>query len=961
MTFKLPEKKTIPEFESDVLNFWKKNNVFEKSVEKNPEDNLYVFYDGPPFVSGLPHYGHLLVSIAKDVIPRFWTMRGKRVERVWGWDAHGLTVENKVQEKLGIKNRRDIEGYGLDKFTQACYEYTSKTSAEWEWYIDRVGRWVDFNNPYRTTDQKYMESVMWAFKQIYDKDLIYEGIRTSLFCPTCGTPVSDFEISMDNSYREEEDPSITVKFKVISDGKFNGQYLLAWTTTPWTLPSNRALVVNDKETYVSVEYEKELYILAKKRLDFVFSGKNYKIKEEFSGADIVGLDYEPLFKFFSSKEGEFKVYSYESMVTMDEGTGIVHSAPGFGEIDTEMGKNYNLTLMMTLDDECKFLPGTNEKNPYEGMFYLEANPLILEDLSGRGLLLKNEKTAHRVPYHDRCNTLLVQKAQKAWFIDIQKIKGDLIKNNQDINWIPEYVKNGIFEKTIEQAPDWCISRNRFWATPMPVWESADGDRLVFSSIKEIEDMSGQKVKDLHRPYIDEIVIKKDGKEYRRRSEVLDSWMEAGSMSFAQIHYPFENQEKFEKNYPGDFIVEYKGQVRAWFQRMHIISTLLFNSRCFNNVIVTGVLAGTDGRKMSKTYKNYPDSKDVINKYGGDALRLYFMGSPLMLGENTNFDESELKNKLRNVLNPLWNSAVFFLTYAQVNNWNEQYAVKSNNVLDKWILIRLNWVIKEISDSLSSYNIPPAVKSLEEFVDDLSRWYVRRSRDRISHGDNEALSTLYKVLCEFSKASAPIIPFMSENVYRSLIKGGETDSKSVHLCDYPVFEEQLFSDSEDILKNMKKAREISSQILSIRVEKGIPVRQVLNSAKISKKDDIPEEYKKLILEEVNVKSIEAADLTEEKGPLNIQVSESVKVTENINVELDTEITPELEKEGRLREFIREVQDLRKEAGLSVSDEIVLTYKKDSDLEEIVSIFKDKIKSKLLAREIIAGEETRIDRV
>ncbi|HQG78913.1 MAG TPA: isoleucine--tRNA ligase [bacterium] len=953
MSFKLPEKKTIPEFEEDVLSYWKSNNIFAKSVEKNSEDNLYVFYDGPPFISGLPHYGHLLVSVAKDVIPRFWTMRGKRVERIWGWDAHGLTVENRVQEKLGIKNRRDIESYGLDKFTQACYDYTSRTSVEWEWYIDRIGRWVDFNNPYRTTDQSYMESVIWAFKQIYDKGLIYEGVRTSLFCPLCGTPVSDFEISMDNSYREEEDPSITVKFRVISKGHFNNVFLLAWTTTPWTLPSNRALVVNEKEDYVSVESEGEMYILAKKRLDYVFPGKNYKIKEVFKGSEIIGLEYEPLFRFFSSKEGEFKVYSYENMVTMEEGTGVVHSAPGFGEIDTEMGKYYDLSLMMTLDDECKFLPGTDEKNPYEGMFYLDSNPLILKDLSQRNLLFKNEKIVHRVPYHDRCNTLLVQKAQKAWFIDIQKIKGDLIKNNQDVNWIPGYVKNGIFEKTIEQAPDWCISRNRFWATPMPVWESDDGDRLVFSSIEEIEKMSGQKVKDLHRPYIDEIVIKKDGKEYKRRPEVLDSWMEAGSMSFAQIHYPFENQEKFEKNYPGDFIVEYKGQVRAWFQRMHIISTLLFDSRCFNNVIVTGVLAGTDGRKMSKTYKNYPDSKDMINKYGGDALRLYFMGSPLMLGENTNFDESEVKNKLRNVLNPLWNSAVFFLTYAQANNWDEKDISESDNILDKWVLIRLNEVIKDIFNSLSSYNVPSAVKSLEEFVDDLSRWYVRRSRDRISRGDREALSTLYKVLMEFSKASAPIIPFISENIYRFLVKAKENDLKSVHLCDYPHFEDQTLPYSEEILKNMKKAREIASQVLSIRVEKGIPVRQVLNSIAILEKDEIPEDYMKLVLEEVNVKNVEIVSSLDEKESWDQDLSGSVK--------LDTKITPDLVKEGKLREFIREVQDLRKEAGLSVLDKINLTYKKDPDLEDIVSTFYDVIKEKLLAEEIIAGEETRIDKV
>lgn len=952
MSFKVPDKKQIPEMEEEILSYWKTHNIFEKSVEKNSEDNLYVFYDGPPFISGLPHYGHLLVSIAKDVIPRFWTMKGKRVERVWGWDAHGLTVENRVQEELGIENRRDIENYGLDKFTQACYDYTSKISAEWEWYIDKIGRWVDFENAYRTTDQKYMESVMWAFKQIYEKGLIYEGIRTSLFCPTCGTPVSDFEIAMDNSYREENDPSITVKFKVIAEGDFKDSYLLAWTTTPWTLPSNRALVVDDKETYVSVQFENNNYILAKKRLDFVFSDQTYEIKEEFLGKEIIGLEYEPLFTFYASKEGEFKVYSYEGMVTMEEGTGIVHSAPGFGEVDTEMGKHFNLTLMMTLDDEGKMLPGNQELNPYEGMFYLKANAIILNDLVERGVIFKNEKAAHRVPYHDRCNTLLVQKAQNSWFIDIQKIKDELIKNNEDINWVPDYVKNGIFEKTIEQAPDWCISRNRFWATPMPVWESKDGDRLVFSSIKEIEEASGQVVKDLHRPYIDEIVINKDGKEYKRRPEVLDSWMEAGSMSFAQLHYPFENREKFEKNYPGDYIVEYKGQVRAWFQRMHIMSSLIFNSRCFNNVIVTGVMAGTDGRKMSKTYKNYPDSKEIINKYGGDALRLYLMGSPLMSGENTNFDEVELKNKSRNILNPLWNSAVYFLMYAHNNSWSSENKIISDNVLDKWILIRLNQTISDIDKFLTSYDVPPAVKSLEGFIDDLSRWYVRRSRDRISSGDNEALSTLYTVLVEFSKASAPLIPFISENIYKSL-QEENSNEKSVHLCDYPVFNNEISDESQEILLNMKKTRDIVSQILSIRVEKAVPVRQVLSSSAVLKENDIPEEYKKLILEETNIKNIEVVDSLDEKLNWEPDLTKSIR--------LNIEITEDLLREGKAREFIRSVQDIRKEMGLQISDEIVLTYKDSPDMNEVISFFGDEIKKKLLAKEIIPGEEIKVEKL
>ena len=954
MAFIAPDKKTILEFEEEVLKFWKENKIFEKSVEKNPEDNLYVFYDGPPFISGTPHYGHLLGSIAKDIIPRYWTMKGKRVERVWGWDAHGLTVENRVQEGLGIKNRRDIENYGLQKFTEACYEYTSKVSAEWEWYVDKIGRWVDFKNAYKTIDQTYMESVMWAFKQLYEKGHIYEGIRTSLYCPVCGTPVSDFEIAMDNSYRDEEDPSITVKFKVKTEVSFKGKNILAWTTTPWTLPSNRALVVDEEETYVEVASNGESYILAKTRLEKVFGDKKYEIKEEFPGKKLVGLEYEPLYTFYASKPGEFKVYSYKGMVNMEDGTGVVHSAPGFGEIDTDMGKCYDLTLMMTLDDEGKFIPGNQDKNPYEGMFYLKANSLILKDLEKRNILFKNEKAVHRVPFHDRCDTLLLQKAQNSWFINVQDIKKELLENNEGINWVPEYIKHGNFEKTIEQAPDWCISRNRYWATPMPVWESADGDRIVVSSVKEIEELSGQKVKDLHRPYIDEIVIKKDGKEYKRRSEVLDSWMEAGSMPFAQIHYPFENEKKFEKNFPGDYIVEYAGQVRAWFQRMHILSTLLFKSRCFNNVIVTGVLAGSDGRKMSKTYKNYPDPKLVLESYGGDALRLYLMGSPLMIAENANFDEVELKNKSRNVINPLWNSVNYFLIYASLHKWDPSKVLDSENVLDKWISARLNQAIKEISASTEAYDVPPAVRSIEEFVDDLSRWYVRRSRDRISSGDNEAMSTLYKVLVEFSKAAAPIIPFASENIYRKLVVPVDKKApESVHLCEFPAYDEEFIKKSEQLLSEMKKTRYLVSTVLSIRVSESIPIRQVLGAITVIKDHSVSKEYESLILDETNVKKLEAvSSLDEKKGWVK---DESGILCLNI------EMTPELLMEGKSREFIRAIQDLRKESGLSVSDEISVTYQDNKENKEVVVEYGEEIKKKVFAKELIPGNELKIEKI
>ncbi len=951
--FKNPKEQNIPDFESEVLSFWNDKRIFEKSVKQRSQDNLYVFYDGPPFISGLPHYGHLLGSIAKDLIPRYWTMKGKRVERVWGWDAHGLTVENKVQKELGIPNRRDIETFGLEKFTEACYEYTSRISAEWKWYIDRIGRWVDMDNSYKTTDQSYMESVMWAFKSLYDKDLIYEGTRTSLYCTTCGTPVSNFEIAMDNSYKEVEDPAVTVKFKVTSDGKFKDAFILAWTTTPWTLPSNRALVVNEEEKYSLVESESEKYVVGTARIDFVFSGKDHNVLAEFTGKDLLGLKYEPIYTFYAHKDGEFQVYSYNNMATMEEGTGIVHSAPGFGEVDTEMGNHYGLTLMLTVDDEGKFIAGNNGENPFSGMFYKKADKYILEDLETRGLLFKNERILHRFPYHDRCNTPLIQRAQTSWFLRVSELKPQLYANNEEINWMPEHVKEGRFKKGIEQAPDWCVSRTRFWATPMPVWESEDGDRIVVSSINEIEELSGQKVKDLHRPYIDEIVIKKEGKEYRRRPEVLDSWFEAGSMPYAQIHYPFENKEKFQKNYPGDYIVEYIGQVRAWFYVMHVLSTALFGSAAFNNVISTGVISGNDGRKMSKTYGNYTDPKDILQKIGGDALRLYLMGSPLMVGNNANFDETELRNKSKNVLNPLWNSAKFFIIYANLNEWDPAKKIDSKNVLDKWILMRAHEVVKAFAVNIEKYNVPKVVEPVETFVDDLSNWYVRRSRDRINSGDQEALSTLYDVLMMFSKAAAPLVPFISETIYQHL--KDDNDLESIHLHMYPEYSEDLIAGGQALHEEMVLVRRICSVGSSIRKEKNIPVRQPLLNLMVSEDvlSKLSSEVLEVVKDELNVRNVFGF----EESKLNDIWS--VKTDNSVTVALSLEVSEELEIEGNMRELVREIQKLRKESGVEWNHEVKIQYPNEPKFSKAVEKYSAEIRKKTYTSELVPGDSFKLN--
>jgi len=947
--FKLPKGEKLIDLEETILKFWKENHIFEKSVEQRSIDNSYVFYDGPPFISGLPHYGQLLCSVAKDLIPRYWTMKGKRVERVWGWDAHGLTVENRVQSKLGIKHRKDIENFGLEKFTKACYEYSSEISGEWGWYIDRIGRWVDMENAYKTIDRTYMESVIWAFKQLYDKDLIYKGVRTSLYCPVCGTPVSNFEIAMDNSYKEVEAPAIIVKFKIKGSGELGGAYVLAWTTTPWTIPSNRGLVIDEKQNYTLVTYNGKKYIVASARLSKVFKDKDNKVEKEFLGEELLGLSYEPPYDFFAASENDFKIYSYEGMVTMNEGTGIVHSAPGFGDIDTEMGKHRGLTMMLTLDDEAKFLPGDAGKNPFEGIYYEKVNELVLEDLTKRNLLFSNEKILHRVPFHDRCDTLLIHRAQPSWFVDVQTLKEGMLENNKAIKWVPAAIKKGRFEHVIKTAPDWCISRNRFWATPIPVWESEDGDRIVIGSISELEELSGQKVEDLHRPYIDEITIEKDGKLYKRILEVLDCWFESGSMPYAQFHYPFENKEKFEANFPGDYIVEYIAQVRAWFNVMHRMSTAIFGTASFKNVICTGVLAGDDGRKMSKTYQNYTDPKDVLQTYGGDALRLWLMNSPLMVGENASFDETEIKVKQKNVLNILWNSFKYFVLYANKFDWNPSQKENSDHPLDLWIRTRLEETQAIITKNIEDYVIPPAVQAAEDFVDDLSRWYIRRSRGRISRGDCAALTTLYKVLFKFSKIAAPIIPFISESIYQSL--RDTKDPLSVHLCDYPTLDKDLLDFHKDMLIKVASDRDIVSKVLALRDRESLGIRQPLNDF-ITK---VPINYLEIIKEELNVKDIKYSDKSFE------DLLDCYVVDESSTIALNVKITEELKLEGALRNLIRNIQKARKKGGMSLGDKAKVTIPTDRVHEKLLEKYSDEISEAVNAVELSLGSDYAVEKI
>lgn len=926
-------KINFPELTEKLVKYWEENKVFEKSVNGRPKDNFYSFYDGPPFVTGLPHYGTLLPSIAKDVVPRYQTLRGKRVPRVWGWDCHGLPIENKVEKKLGLKNRRDILKYGINKFIEECRKYVEEASPEWRWYINHVGRWVDFDHAYRTMDLPYMETVIWVFKQLYEKGLIYKGNRVSLFCPRCSTPVSNFEIAMDDSYAMMDDPAITIAFK-LKDGPHKGDWLLAWTTTPWTLPSNRALVVDSDETYAkfSVSGKEGNYIVAKKRLDYLKSEGEIKLIEEFKGKELLNSSYEGLYDFFPANAKDLHVYSYEGMVNMKEGTGIVHSAPGFGDIDTDMGKHYGLTLMFAVNDEGKFV---DELGKWAGLPVKEADEVIMKDLADRGLLFKKERISHRYPFCYRCESRLIYKAQESWFINVQKIKDDLLKTNENINWIPGHYKHGRFKKGIESAPDWCISRTRYWATIMPVWECEKCKELkVAGSIEEIENLGGQKVTDLHRSGVDHItfVCPKCSGVMRRIPEVLDCWMESGSMPYAQKHYPFENKEEFKKSFPADFIVEYTAQVRAWFYVMHVISNALMGKNCFKNVVVTGVMAGTDGRKMSKSYGNYPDPKDVLQKYGGDALRLYLMGSVIMLGRDMNITGGEeIMDQIKTTLLPLWNSYRYFVTFANLHEWklSENYSL-SENIMDKWIISRINNLNKSLTSSFDKYNIPTAVSLIKDFVDDLSRWYIRRSRDRFNRGDKDAFSTLYKVLCDFCVCASPIIPFITEEIFKNL-----TGKESVHLQDWPEAE----SYDPGLIKGMKELRKMSEVGNSARKTAGIKVRQPL--AKITFENaglSLSEEMTEILKDELNVKEV------------------IYKVGNgDLSATLDTKITQSLREEGEVRELIRRVQELRKSQSMQLGQKIIVTVESFPQSKELEAYFK----KQTLAVKIIKGKGLKIE--
>lgn len=942
----IPPRLSLYEMQEEILRGWRQQRIFEQSVEQRPADKRYSFYDGPPFITGIPHYATLLPSIAKDVIPRFKTMQGYRVRRVWGWDCHGLPAETKVEKELGIKSKKDIEKLGIDKFVAACREYVSHVSQEWPWYIDHIGRWVDMEGAYRTMDLPYMESVLWVFKELYDKGLVYQGLRSSLYCTRCATPLSKFEITMDDGfYREVADPAVALKFKL----KDKESYLLAWTTTPWTLPGNRALAVNEEATYVEVKTpEREIVILGANAFERAPEKYGQEVRR-LPAQELVGLSYEPLYEFGEATAADFKVYA-AAFVSTEEGTGIVHVAPAFGEDDFSLGQAQELTMTVQLDEEGHFLPDTG---PFSGLFYKKVNKLVIEDLTERGRLFANETIVHSYPFCYRCETPLIYKAQEAWYLKIDALRQELLETNEDINWVPPHFKQGRFKHNLETAPDWSLSRSRYWGTPLPIWRCEECQKIeVMGSVAEIEAKSGQPITDLHRPNIDAVTWAHScGGAMRRIPEVFDVWFESGSMPYGERHYPFENKEEFRASFPADFVVEYTGQLRGWFYYLHVLANALFQSPAFKNVVVTGVMKGNDGRKMSKSFGNYPDPKATIQKYGGEALRLYFMSSPIMMGEDMNVTEEDLQDHYRKTLMIVWNSYQYFVTYANRHDFTPA-GKKSGHILDQWLVAQVEQLAATVEDGLNQYDYVTATRAIRPFVEGLSTWYIRRSRARFVAGDTEALETLYAVLVRFAAVAAPILPFTAESMYLNLVLNVTPQAlASVHLTDWQEADRPIIADSQDLLTAMKKIQALAHIGQSLRQEAKLPVRQALPEFQVQAGDDtgIPAELAALLADELNVKQVKTVPA------LAIGEKWLAREENGVTAALNIEVTAELKEEGLAREIIRHGQVLRRKAGYALEDRISLLVVTDSEeIKEVLAQHKDMIRSVLQAGQILTDK-------
>ena len=1013
--------------EKKTEQFWKENHIFEKSMEQRKQGETYTFYDGPPTANGKPHIGHVLTRVIKDMIPRYRTMKGYMVPRKAGWDTHGLPVELEVEKKLGLDGKEQIEEYGMEPFIQQCKESVWKYKGMWEDFSSTVGFWADMENPYVTYHDDYIESEWWALKEIWNKKLLYKGFKIVPYCPRCGTPLSAQEVSQ--GYKTVKERSAIVRFKVVGEDA----YFLAWTTTPWTLPSNVALCVNPTETYCKVKAaDGYTYYMAEALLDKVLGKLGseetpaYEVLEKYVGKDLEYKEYEPLFACAGEAAAKQKKKAHfvtaDNYVTMSDGTGIVHIAPAFGEDDSRVGRDYDLPFVQFVDGKGDMTAET----PYAGVFVKKADPLVLQDLDKEGKLFDAPKFEHDYPHCWRCDTPLIYYARESWFIKMTAVKDDLIRNNNTINWIPESIGKGRFGDWLENVQDWGISRNRYWGTPLNIWQCECGHMHSIGSRQELFEMSGDeraKTVELHRPYIDEITLKcpECGGTMHRVPEVIDCWFDSGAMPFAQHHYPFENKELFEKQFPADFISEAVDQTRGWFYSLLAESTILFNQAPYKNVIVLGHVQDENGQKMSKSKGNAVDPFDALEKYGADAIRWYFYINSAPWLPNR-FHGKAVQEGQRKFMGTLWNTYAFFVLYANIDNFDPtKYTLDYDNlpVMDKWLLSKLNSVVKTVDDCLANYKIPESARALQEFVDEMSNWYVRRSRERfwakgMEQDKINAYMTLYTALVTISKAAAPMIPFMTEEIYQNLVRSVDKDAiESIHLCDFPKVEEawinkELEDDMEELLKIVVLGR-------AARNTANIKNRQPIGTMYIKADKEMGQFYTDIIADELNVKEVKFANDVESfisysfkpqlrtVGPkygklLNgirtalaeingteamnelrstglltldingnkVELSEEDLLIEtaqtegyvteadgDISVVLDTNLTPELIEEGFVREIVSKVQTMRKEAGFEVMDKIHI-YAKDNDrILELMKNHKEEIMSEVLAEDMTLG--------
>ena len=1015
--------------EKKVEEFWKENHIFEKSMENRKEGETYTFYDGPPTANGKPHIGHVLTRVIKDMIPRYRTMKGYMVPRKAGWDTHGLPVELEVEKKLGLDGKEQIEEYGMEPFIKQCKESVWKYKGMWEDFSSTVGFWADMEHPYVTYYDDYIESEWWALKEIWNKKLLYKGFKIVPYCPRCGTPLSAQEVSQ--GYKTVKERSAVVRFKVVGEDA----YFLAWTTTPWTLPSNVALCVNPDETYCKVKAaDGYTYYMAEALLDKVLGKlakeegeKAYEVLETYKGTDLEYKEYEPLFACAGEVAAKQKKKAHfvtcDTYVTMSDGTGIVHIAPAFGEDDSRIGRNYDLPFVQFVDGQGNL----TKETPYAGVFVKKADPMVLTDLDKEGKLFDAPKFEHEYPHCWRCDTPLIYYARESWFIKMTAVKDDLIRNNNTINWIPESIGKGRFGDWLENVQDWGISRNRYWGTPLNIWQCECGHMHSVGSRQELFEMSGDeraKTVELHRPYIDEITLKcpECGGEMHRVPEVIDCWFDSGAMPFAQHHYPFENKELFEQQFPANFISEAVDQTRGWFYSLLAESTLLFNKAPYKNVIVLGHVQDENGQKMSKSKGNAVDPFDALNKYGADAIRWYFYINSAPWLPNRFHGKAVVEGQ-RKFMSTLWNTYAFFVLYANIDNFDPtKYNLEYDQlpVMDKWLLSRLNTTVQAVDNDLANYKIPEAARALQEFVDEMSNWYVRRSRERfwakgMEQDKINAYMTLYNALVTIAKTAAPMIPFMTEDMYQNLVRSVDKDApESIHLCDFPTVNEAWID--KDLGADMKELLEIVVLGRACRNTANIKNRQPIGTMYVKAEKKMGEFYTDIIADELNIKEVKFADDVESfisysfkpqlrtvgpkygkllggikqaltdidgtaamkelrgNGVLKLDINgNDVELTEEdllietaqtegyvsesdgeTSVVLDTNLTPELIEEGFVREIISKIQTMRKEAGFEVMDKIKVYAHGNDKIQEVMKAHEDEIKSEVLADEMVLGE-------